>query len=58
MKLLVEATPGFPKHVYWLSNDSRTCYGYIKQGSDVLLTFKKPMKFDPRGRDLRKVTNA
>lgn len=52
MKLLFEKTKGFPNHVYWVSNDKRTLYGYIKAGSDALLTFCKPLSFDPRDREL------
>lgn len=55
MKLCFETTPGFPNHTYFLSDDMRTMYGYIKQGSEKLLMMSKPCPFDPRGRELKRI---
>lgn len=39
-----------PNHVYLLSTDKSKMYGYIKRNTDDAVTFKKPYRFDVRGR--------
>jgi len=39
-----------PNHIYLLSTDKSKMYGYIKRGTDMAETFKKPYRFDARGR--------
>ena len=42
-----------PNHVYVLSDDKTTMYGYVKAGDNTHTTFKKPQRFDPRGRTFK-----
>jgi hypothetical protein len=44
-----------PNHVYLLSTDKSKMYGYIRRGTDVAETFKKPYRFDTRGRQFVEV---
>jgi hypothetical protein len=44
-----------PNHVYLLSTDKSKMYGYIRRGTDVPETFKKPYRFDTRGRQFVEV---
>lgn len=49
-----------PNHVYVLSDDKRTMFGYVKAGTTERKTFRKGMMFDPRDRTfvvLKKVKN-
>jgi uncharacterized Zn finger protein len=56
MKFYKETTAwDVPNHVYLLSTDKSKMYGYIKRGSDVAETFKKPYRFDTRGRQFVEV---
>jgi hypothetical protein len=51
MKFYKETTEwATPNHIYLLSTDKSKAYGYIKRGTDVAVTFKKPYNFDQRGR--------
>ena len=51
MKFYRETTDwAVPNHVYLLSTDKSKMYGYIRRGTDVSETFKKPYRFDARGR--------
>jgi hypothetical protein len=51
MKFFRETTAwAVPNHVYLLSTDKSKMYGYIRRGTDVSETFKKPYRFDARGR--------
>jgi len=51
MKFFRETTQwAVPNHTYLLSTDKSKMYGYIKRGTDVPETFKKPYCFDVRGR--------
>jgi hypothetical protein len=53
MKFYQETTAwdsNMPNHIYLLSTDKSRMYGYIKRGTDDAVTFKKPYRFDVRGR--------
>ena len=51
MKFFREITAwSVPNHVYLLNNTKDKMYGYIRRGTDVAETFKKPYRFDARGR--------
>lgn len=51
MKFFRETTAwAVPNHVYLLSTDKSKMYGYIRRGTDRAETFKKPYRFDSRGR--------
>lgn len=56
MKLFLETTTwdtNVPNHQYILSDDKRTCVGYIKKGTKVPKMFSKPISFDPRRRTFK-----
>ena len=56
MKFYQETTAwDVPNHVYLLSTDKSKAYGYIKRGTEVAVTFKKPYNFDARGRNFVEV---
>jgi hypothetical protein len=56
MKFFRETTAwAVPNHVYLLSTDKSKMYGYIRRGTDVTETFKKPYRFDTRGRTFLEV---
>jgi hypothetical protein len=56
MKFFKETTNwAVPNHVYLLSTDKSKMYGYIRRGTDVAETFKKPYRFDVRGRSFVEV---
>jgi hypothetical protein len=56
MKFYKETTNwAVPNHTYLLSTDKSRMYGYIKRGSDDAITFKKPYRFDARGRQFVEV---
>lgn len=56
MKFYRETTAwDVPNHVYLLSTDKSRMYGYIKRGSEDAITFKKPYRFDTRGRQFVEV---
>jgi hypothetical protein len=56
MKFYKETTAwDVPNHVYLLSTDKSKMYGYIKRGTDNAITFKKPYRFDTRGRQFVEV---
>jgi hypothetical protein len=51
MKFFRETTQwAVPNHTYLLSTDKSKMYGYIRRGTEVAETFKKPYRFDARGR--------
>jgi len=51
MKFFKETTEwDTPNHIYLLSTDKSKMYGYIKRGTEEAITFKKPYRFDQRGR--------
>lgn len=39
-----------PNHTYLLTTDKSKMHGYIKSGTTELINFKKPIRFDVRGR--------
>jgi hypothetical protein len=39
-----------PNHIYLLSTDKSKMFGYIKRGTEDTMVFKKPIRFDVRGR--------
>ena len=56
MKIYLETTKwdgNVPNHQYILSDDRRSCIGYIKEGTSVPKIFSKPMSFDPRHRTFK-----
>lgn len=56
MKFYRETTAwAVPNHVYLLSTDKSRMYGYIKRGTEDAITFKKPYRFDTRGRQFVEV---
>ena len=56
MKFYRETTAwAVPNHVYLLSTDKSKMYGYIKRGTKEAITFKKPYRFDVRGRQFVEV---
>jgi hypothetical protein len=58
MKIYLETTEwkdSTPNHSYILSDDKRSCVGYIKVGSKDPIMFSKPMNFDPRYRAFKPV---
>ena len=56
MKFFRETTQwAVPNHTYLLSTDKSKMYGYIKVSSGDTVTFKKPYKFDVRGRQFVEV---
>ena len=46
-------TDNTPNHVYVLSDDKTTMYGYVKAKDNTRTTFSKPQRFDPRGRTFK-----
>jgi hypothetical protein len=51
MKFYRETTAWeIPNHIYLLSTDKSKMYGYVRRGTDVAETFKKPYRFDARYR--------
>ena len=51
MKFYRETTAlAVPNHVYLLTTDKSKMYGYIKRNTESAITFKKPYRFDARGR--------
>ena len=56
MKFFYETTAwAVPNHVYLLSTDKSKMYGYIKRNTEEAITFKKPYRFDVRGRQFVEV---
>ena len=56
MKFFRETTAwDVPNHVYLLSTDKSKMYGYIKRNTEDAVTFKKPYRFDARGRSFVEV---
>lgn len=56
MKFYKEITAwSVPNHTYLLSTDKSKMYGYIKRGTETAETFKKPYRFDTRGRQFVEV---
>jgi len=43
----------YSNHIYVLSDDKRTMFGYVKAGTLEHKTFKKPIGFDPKGREFK-----
>lgn len=44
-----------PNHIYLLTTDKSKMHGYIRSGTEELINFKKPIRFDQRGRKFREV---
>jgi hypothetical protein len=44
-----------PNHVYLLSTDKSRMFGYMKAGTTETQVFKKPYRFDARGRTFQEV---
>lgn len=45
-----------PSHTYLLQNTK--CVGYIKEGTQEITYFKKPMFFDKRGRKFKELSKT
>lgn len=53
MKLFVETTKwagNYPNHAYYLSDDKSKMYAYVKENTQEVFEFKKPIRFDARRR--------
>ena len=46
-----------PNHTYLLSDDKSKLYAYVRVGSNKVHTFKKPIRFDTKGRKFVAVNN-
>ena len=46
-----------PNHTYLLSDDKSKMYAYVRQGTDIVFKFKKPIRFDTKGRRFVAVKN-
>jgi hypothetical protein len=44
-----------PNHIYLLTTDKSSMFGYIRRGTEEAVTFKKPYRFDVRGRQFIEV---
>jgi hypothetical protein len=58
MKFYQETTvwdSNVPNHIYLLSTDKSKMFGYIKRGTEDAVTFKKPYRFDVRGRKFQEI---
>lgn len=44
-----------PNHIYLLTTDKSKMFGYVKASTMETTTFKKPIRFDQRGRTFREV---
>ena len=61
MKLFQELTEwdgNIPNHAYYLSDDKSKMYAYIKAGDKAVFEFKKPYRFDARGRKFKEIPNT
>ena len=57
MKFYQETTDWtMPNHVYLLSTDKSRAFGYMKAGTTEPEIFRKPYRFDARGRTFREVS--
>jgi hypothetical protein len=59
MKFFQEITPGdaYPNHVYMLSDSKEFMYGYVKQGTVELTTFRERYRFGTKARKFTEVPN-
>jgi hypothetical protein len=58
MKFYQETTSwdsNVPNHIYLLSTDKSRMFGYIKHSDKENVVFKKPYRFDARGRTFQEV---
>lgn len=59
MKVFQEVTDwAVPNHTYILSDDKSKMYAYVKLGTKTVQEFKKPYRFDTRGRKFVEVPNT
>ena len=60
MKTMLETTvwrDSTPNHVYFLNNSRDRMFGYVAQGTDQPVRFKKPIQFNVRARQFQAVPN-
>lgn len=59
MKVFKEITEwDTPNHVYILSDDKSKMYAYVKRNTTTVTEFKKPYRFDSKGRKFVEVPNT
>jgi hypothetical protein len=61
MKIMLETTAwpdSTPNHVYFLNDSRDRMFGYVAQGTDQPVRFKKPIGFSVRARQFRAVPNV
>jgi hypothetical protein len=47
-----------PNHIYFCDDSKSKMYAYIRVGTNDVFTFKKPIRFDVRGRKFVEVPNS
>lgn len=58
MKFMQEITEWeYPGHIYVLNDTRDKMYGYIKRGTNIVETVKKPYRFSTSGRKFKEVEN-
>jgi hypothetical protein len=62
MKVVLETTDwgsvNSPNHVYFLNDSRDKMFAYLKQGSDQVQEFRRPISFYTRGRRFQEVPNT
>ena len=59
MKVFNEVTDwAVPNHTYILSDDKSKMYAYVKRNTKTVTEFKKPYRFDSKGRKFVEVPNT
>jgi len=61
MKFFLETTKwkgNWANHVYLLNDSKSKLYAYVKQGTNEVIEFNKPMQFHTRGRQFKEVANS
>lgn len=47
-----------PNHVYFLSDSKDKMYAYVKRNTETVTEFKKPYRFDSKGRKFTEIENT
>jgi len=62
MKILEEVTDwgdyAVLNHTYFTDDGKSKIYAYVKQGTDIVVEFAKPVRFDIRGRKFKAIPNV
>jgi hypothetical protein len=61
MKFFLETTKwadGYPNHVYLLDDSKSKMTAYVRNGTNEVFKFKKPIRIDTRGRSFKEVPNT